>query len=288
MSSEQISDKEKVRIVSNFIKSAPPGEFNEVFNDVRVLLDNDQLLKEGASMAFSEHNMDQFIPAAVENNQVLVTAAGKVEGGRFLDPRNKKSFKYDHLRKQASDIQSVSADETAEPWRSALDKAVQAYIKDHYPNGVTTVYGSSSGNNIKLTVCIEDHKYSPQNYWNGRWRSEWNVTFTPGGSAELEGSMKVQVHYYEDGNVQLVSNKDAKVTLKTSNEEGTAKEFVRLITAAENDYQSAVIENYKTMSQTTFKALRRQLPVTRAKVDWNKIGAYNVGQQLSQNQKAKN
>ncbi|MPC27750.1 F-actin-capping protein subunit alpha [Portunus trituberculatus] len=37
---------------------------------------------------------------------------------------------------------------------------------------------------------------------NGRWRSTWTVTLG-GGSVELKGVLKVQVHYYEDGNVHL-------------------------------------------------------------------------------------
>jgi capping protein alpha len=55
---------------------------------------------------------------------------------------------------------------------------------------------------------------------NGRWRSVW--TIEKGGS-QLKGSAKVQVHYYEDGNVQLNSTKDFELDISSEQVSGIAK-----------------------------------------------------------------
>lgn len=279
---QQIPDSEKVKIASTFILAAPAGEFNEVFNDVRILLDNDDLLKEGAAPAFSQYNKEQFTPVDVPGatHKTLITKFGEISDNTYLDPRTSVSFTFDHLRREGSDPQPVAKD-ASEALRNAVDNAIRKYTENHYPDGVSAVYTQTSGGQVALSICIEDHKFNPNNFWNGRWRSEWTASFpTSGGPATLNGALKVQVHYYEDGNVQLQTNKEVSEPVTIGNPESAASAIIAIIEKAENEYQTAISENYSVMSDTTFKALRRALPVTRSKLEWNKILSYKVGSEL--------
>lgn len=57
--------------------------------------------------------------------QTLITKYNELKDGRFVDPKSKKVFKYDHLRKDATEVLqagSTEVDENLEPWRRAVQQ----------------------------------------------------------------------------------------------------------------------------------------------------------------------
>lgn len=281
---EPISDETKVEIAAEFMKYAPPGEFNEVYNDVAKLVDNPDLLKRATSIAVGEYNVQQFTPVELDGDKCLLTSFATLENGRYFNPRSNKSFKYDHIKHVAYDVQGEAPTSHNDKLRETIQSKIDEYVKAHYPNGTSSVYATSA---TEVVICIEDHEFQAGNYWGGRWRSHWNVE-VQGNKASVDGVLRIQVHYYEDGNVQLLSKKDCTFELNVESDEKFATELLKKILGAESDYQSAISDNYVKMSDTTFKALRRQLPMTRTKIDWQKLLGYKIGREATQQQNNNN
>ena len=110
-------------------------------------------------------------------------------------------------------------------------------------------------------------------YRNGRWRSLYILDPSSGA---LEGSLKVDVHYYEDGNVRLLTNKPVSSTISSVNGAG----IVREISTTEKKYQEELNKGFVSLSEGAFKGLRRQLPVTRQKIEWDRVTSYRLGQDI--------
>jgi len=281
-----VTEEEIVAIANNFLLSAPPGEFLEVVTDVRGLLADDSLINDTAEATFSKWNTDQMLQVVSPNggHQVLITKYGEVSDREYVDPRGKCVIVFDHIRQELSSSRALSGelDNSVEDLRSAVDDQISSYVSDHYPNGGVTVYAAKEGGSSKVTICSTSSRFNPANFWNGRWRSIWECT-VGSKSVELKGTIYVNVHYFEDGNVQL--NTEFKKTLSADGGSSAkaAENIAKVIKKCETEFQNALDSSYQTMGETTFKALRRVLPITRQKVDFPKImfGTYKVGAEAS-------
>ncbi|SNX81746.1 related to CAP1 - F-actin capping protein alpha subunit [Melanopsichium pennsylvanicum] len=160
----------------------------------------------------------------------------------------------------------IEAAETAEAAASSESALTEPKIPSEPPK--TTFIIHHVGNRFNLS-----------NFWSGRWRASYTLDPL---SRTLTSSLSVQVHYFENGNVQLNASKPRTFTLPSTEEgETLIKEVVKVISNHEDGWQKGLEQSYDQLAEGAFKALRRQLPLTRQKLDWDKVLNYKLGDELS-------
>lgn len=112
-------------------------------------------------------------------------------------------------------------------------------------------------------------------YRNGRFRATYQLPVS--SSSTITGKIQVDVHYYEDGNVAMNATKPVHISVDSL----SAEKIMAEIAIREREYQESLNRSFVNMADGAFKNLRRQLPVTRQKMDWEKAGGYRLGQDIS-------
>jgi capping protein alpha len=284
---EQLSDEEKLKIAQHFLLSSPPGQFSEVLTDVRKILPEGILtdaMATGIARVYNNRNGKVFMAA---DGKVVVNANTEIDATHYFNASSGTSLCIDHLTGQvAGDGQPVPVHFSGETnglglYREALQTALRAYsIGQYRPSDMAAVSVACNESN-QIVVNITGERTNIKNFWAGRWSSSWIVD---AANPSISGEIKIHAHIFEDGNVQLQQNKAfPRASLRGESEESLASAVVAFIQAAETALQEGLEEMYRNMNEETLKSIRRIMPFTRTKMEWN----INAVRMVRQTQAAK-
>lgn len=284
----ELSDADKLKIANNFVFHSPPGQTSRVVEDVRTLLG--PVLTNGVLSSIVQRvNKANFLSVTVPgtSHSVLLTPTGELQDGNFLDPDGQQQLIIDHPMQKCVgvkplDAQQRAAAEGTETHRKSVDTAMQKYASEHLPGATVTTYGRKAGSGCQVICCVGRCNMDLSNFWSGLWRSQWMLDFSPNASSgTLTGSVACHVHYFEDGNVQLIDNTKFETSVDLQSGD-VAAAFVKEVSAFEAEFITGLETIYQTMSESVLNALRRRLPITKVKFDWsNKASVHKLASELN-------
>jgi capping protein alpha len=195
---------------------------------------------------------------------ILSKLAVDADTGKIVHPKSQQLFEVDHANmKVVGEPQPMAGpmDPELEEARSALEAAMEQYVDAQYQEdtAASAVYAV----NGELRVVVSGEKLNLRNFWSGLFVSTWTVK---PASLAVAGEIKVRAHYFEDGNVQLQTKKAVAEASVSGDLASAVRDF---IAGEEKTLQEGLELMYANMTDETFKAMRRVMPVHRNKMTWN-------------------
>ncbi|KAL1811858.1 hypothetical protein ACET3Z_021923 [Daucus carota] len=291
----ELSVEQKIEIAKWFLLNSPPGEIQYVAKDVKAILNDNYVYETAASEAFSIYNKSHLLclPMPNSSGDVLITAFNEIDANDYLDPITAQVAKVDHVKQVCTEVRPANDEELPSPYveeyRCAVDAEVSNYVGEAYPKGVCSVFCTSGkdveepGSDFELVVVISAARHSPQNFCNGSWRSVWNIELKEDLQiVEIKGRLQVGAHYFEEGNVQLDAKHECKDSTIIQAADDCAISLINIIRHHETEYLTSLQASYSNLPDTTFKDLRRKLPVTRTLFPWHNTVQFSLTRNLAE------
>ena len=105
-----------------------------------------------------------------------------------------------------------------------------------------------------------------KNFWSGEWLSSWEFDI---GTKALKGNIKANTYYYEEGNIQFNLNTNFENNITGDSDSDLSNNICKTIEKNENNVQIDLESVYDNFSSQYIKPLRRKLPITGTKLNWN-------------------
>jgi capping protein alpha len=254
-------EEEEARgVAQHLLLNAPPGEFTELLDDVAALTP-ERALEGGFVAGVARARNAQILEAAITEDgaRVVLCREAEVTPTTFRDATG-KLYDVDHATLRAvpgEDVYEDDAPESLQKARDELQKVLSVYASTRYlgeGHASTLIVGDA------LKCVVRGARKNLGNFHSGSWASAW--TLTPSGDGyDVQGMIQVRAHYFEDGNVQLYATKEVTAS--------NVIDVALLVEEKENALHAGLEAMYGDMADSTFKALRRVMPITKLKMKWS-------------------
>ncbi|KAJ1617842.1 F-actin-capping protein subunit alpha [Pavlovales sp. CCMP2436] len=294
------------QIAARLIKEAPPAQLREVLAGVRVLLGDERNAVEATLPAVvAELLAKHYTPVALPTGGSALLTPDNLRAGTagsvpaFLEPRTRQLLDIDFcldrgsatpgapVCKSSSHLPAAEAAalDAAEPLREAVERELGAYVADLYPSATLAVFSAVDASTGAPTVvaCWSAQHSALPNFYAGGLRCRWQVSLVAEEeSAEVAGEAHCRVHYFEDGNVQMAASDKWAATLGAGDGvDDLAGVLVECVRESESGWHEQLLDAFASLGENAIKALRRPLPMTKSKFDWERAAQHGVADELA-------
>ena len=262
-----------VNVAKYIIKKTPIGHLGKSLDNLRTVvgeqvMDTEEVKKE--IHTYGETHLST-VDNDVTNSKVVISPLTKDSDGFYHDQGQKVKFK---IGLESGAVEEAQADECQNELRDVIEQKVKQYLEKCYRMEVTryNIYFNEGAN--KIVVLISVHNLNLKSFWSGEWLSTWELDI---GSKQIQGNLKANTYYYEEGNIQFSLDTKFNGNASGGDNAAIADSLVEFIKTSENSVQLELEKVYDELSENYIKPLRRKLPITGTKMNWN-INQLNLAQ----------